>query len=172
MDMRTIRRALLALVAVVAAVGVLWAFLYVLVLFNIMSGGSDYPTALVNFLGLDKKADLFGNLQPAISALNARWLPDDTIPTASSGVDQIGSEYWFNIEISSVGSCNASETAPCSTLADELVRIVFDNDAKIEDLTGIQVVIGKNPHELWVEPADVIFREHLTITEWRNRLGL
>jgi hypothetical protein len=169
--MRTIKRTLLGLVLVGVAVGVLCAYLYFLVLSNIMSGRNDYPAGLVHFFGLDKRANLYATLQPAISALNARWLPDDTIPTASNGIDSVGSEYWFTIEISSVGSCNANYTAPCAGLADELVRIVLDNDAEIEDLTGIQVVIGKNPHELWVEPADVIFREHLTIDDWRKRLG-
>jgi hypothetical protein len=109
-------------------------------------------------------------------ALSARWNPDDTIPTASMGFDYHSSggenEIWFTIEVSSTATCNDTSADACERLADELAAIVFENYGLVDELNGIRVVIGSEPHDLNVEASDVMLAKSLSIAEWREALGI
>jgi hypothetical protein len=109
------------------------------------------------------------------AALSQRWDTDDTIPTASVGFDTntggAGKGTWLVIELSYTGRCNSTAADPCEALANELVQIVLANYAPVDELAGLRVTIGERPHELYVEPADIIFEKALPIAEWRADLA-
>jgi hypothetical protein len=108
-------------------------------------------------------------------ALSARWNPDDTIPSASMGFDSHASgdevRVRLSIEVSTTATCDDSATDPCERLADELAAIVLANYGLVDELDGIRVVIGSEPHDLSVEPSDVLLEKSLSIAEWRDALG-
>jgi hypothetical protein len=108
-------------------------------------------------------------------ALNARWGEDDTIPTASFGFDTErggagGTAQWLVIEVSFTRDCSSTPADPCERLANELAGIVLESYGKVDELGGIRVIIGSEPHELFVEPEDIVFQKALTVAAWRDEL--
>ncbi len=110
-------------------------------------------------------------------ALAKRWDDDASIPTASTGFDASSTngkftDVWLVIELSYTGTCSSAPSDPCSHLANELVRIVFNNYRKVHELTGIRVVIGKKPHYLRVESSDIMLDKSLTVEGWEKELSI
>ncbi len=125
-------------------------------------------TPLAQYYGAD-----YDRLQQALAA---RWDTDNSIPSASSGIDLNGfgdnPGAWLVIEISYTGACASTPPDPCDRLANDLARIVLENYGKVDDLTGIGVVIGNKPHKLSIPESEVIFKKYLTVPEWRKVLDI
>lgn len=121
---------------------------------------------------MQKYADLYDQEYAKLTdALDNRWQPDDSIPSASAGFDYEGGPIWLTIELGYTGDCSSPSNNPCKALVNELVRIVFANYGHVNELEGIRFIIGKRAHELHVAPEDIIFQESRTIEEWRSELS-
>lgn len=128
-------------------------------------------------LGLDQLAGFYDEHYYKLSAaFSKRWDSDPSISSASTGFDTIRAngktETWLVIEISYTGTCTSTDSDPCSRLANELAQIVFDNYSRVNELNGIRIIMGSQPHYLNVEPSDVILKKSLAIQEWRKELSL
>ncbi len=112
-------------------------------------------------------------------ALMDRVQPDPRIPSFETHEDYgFGSgqphDVWFHMEMTYDADCEM-EGGPgdwCYELANELVKIVFDNYPHIDEINGIQVVMtqvtGAGPVSFEYNPVN----DALTISEWRARLGI
>jgi len=131
-------------------------------------------------LGIDKLAELSTDPEFAklLEALAKRWDPDPAIPSAGIGIQTYASfdnpepELWLEIEISYTGACDATPNDPCEELVDELAAIVFDNYARVDELTGIHISITNSADFGVVEFSDTLIHKALTIEEWRKELSL
>lgn len=111
-------------------------------------------------------------------ALKARVDPDVHIPSFSTNMDyaiQSGkaTDIWLEMQVTYDADCDAGSTADwCYRLANELVKIVFNNYPHIDEIDGIEVIMTKKtsigPVEIEQTPVD----DALTISEWRQRLSL
>jgi hypothetical protein len=82
------------------------------------------------------------------------------------------SGVWLVMEMQFTEDCNETILDPCNRLANEHARFAFDNYSKVDDLSGIRVVIGDQPFYQYIEPSDIKFRKSLTIDAWRKELFL
>lgn len=113
-----------------------------------------------------------------VRALSERWGHDDSMPSASTGFDTSGTsnkltEVWLAIELSYTGICNSTASSnPCEELANEFASIVFNNYGKVNNLTGIRIVIARGSHYLYVESSDILLEKKLSIKEWQKILPI
>lgn len=124
--------AILALIGVAALLccGVITAWL----LANI------YPSLATNLSYSDENLELLGE------ALSARWDPDDSIPSATFGIEGPDTTYspdapWVAIELSYTEKCTETLEDPCEELADEFARIVLEQYTRVNDINGLQINI-------------------------------
>ncbi len=130
---------------------------------------SPVPTALHD--------DEWGRFE---NALMTRVNPDSRIPEFGTHRDfNLSSgevaEVWLHMEMTYDADCEMGSESPsdwCYRLANELVKIVFDNYPHINEIAGIQVemtrVSGVGPVTFNYTPVN----HALTIAEWRKRLGI
>lgn len=111
-------------------------------------------------------------------ALAQRWDPDPAIPSAGMGLETYASsdnpepEIWLTIELSYKGACDPTPNDPCEALVDELAHVVFDNYARVDELTGIRISITNYESFGVVEFSDTLIDKALTIEEWRRELSI
>ncbi len=138
-----------------------------------MVGASIFlTTQLPQFQLHDDEWDRFGQ------ALHARVDPDPHIPSFSTSRDydlEAGkaTNVWLVMEMTYDADCDVDSTTDwCYRLANELVKIVFDNYPHIDEIKGIHVVMTNKsslgPVDFELTPVD----EALTINEWRQRLSI